>query len=52
MAQILNGKAIAADLRKQMAVDVAEMKSKLPNFSPGLAIVQVAKTWVKYLSVF
>nr|CAB3264051.1 C-1-tetrahydrofolate synthase, cytoplasmic-like [Phallusia mammillata] len=41
MAQKLDGKAIAADLRKKLSFEVNEIKKKFPKFTPGLAIVQV-----------
>nr|CAB3463941.1 unnamed protein product [Digitaria exilis] len=40
MAQIIDGKAIAADIRREVAAEVAALSSK-HNFVPGLAVVIV-----------
>ena len=39
--QILNGKTIAADIRKQVAEELATLKSTYQGFEPKLVIVQV-----------
>ncbi len=40
-ARVLNGKEIAADVRKQAAAELAQLKAEHPGFVPGLTIVQV-----------
>lgn len=40
--QILNGKTIAADIRKQVAEELATLKSTHQGFEPKLVIVQVS----------
>jgi len=42
MAEIINGKLIAASIRKALAEEVRQMKNQDPNFMPGLVIVQVS----------
>ena len=39
--QILNGKAIAADIRKQVKDEINILKQTNPQFLPKLVIVQV-----------
>ncbi|KAJ8926063.1 hypothetical protein NQ315_009918 [Exocentrus adspersus] len=39
--QVLSGTSIAGEIQQQLNDDVAELRRKLPNFQPGLAIVQV-----------
>lgn len=39
--QILDGKAIAADVRKKVAVEIIELKKKHQGFQPQLSIIQV-----------
>ena len=41
MAKMINGKAIAATIQKQLNSEVNKMKELLNNFQPGLAVVQV-----------
>jgi len=41
MAQVLSGKAVSADIRRQLKEDVSAIQKENPNFKPGLAIVQV-----------
>ncbi|KAG8228438.1 hypothetical protein J437_LFUL003915 [Ladona fulva] len=41
VGQLLSGTEAAKDIRNQLTKEVAELKSQLPNFTPGLAIVQV-----------
>jgi len=41
MAQILSGKEVSSDIKKQLAAEVSEFQEKFPDFKPGLAIVQV-----------
>ncbi|XP_005095912.1 C-1-tetrahydrofolate synthase, cytoplasmic [Aplysia californica] len=41
MAQVLSGKEVSGDIKKQLATEVSEFQSKFPDFKPGLAIVQV-----------
>ncbi|KAG7204347.1 hypothetical protein KM043_002164 [Ampulex compressa] len=38
---VLSGTELAKEIRESLARDVAAIKRKLPDFSPGLAIVQV-----------
>ncbi|XP_014205843.1 C-1-tetrahydrofolate synthase, cytoplasmic isoform X2 [Copidosoma floridanum] len=38
---VLSGTELAKEIRESLGKDVASMRAKLPNFSPGLAIVQV-----------
>lgn len=38
---VLSGTELAKEIRDGLTRDVANLKSKLPNFAPGLAIVQV-----------
>ncbi|XP_076166528.1 pug C-1-tetrahydrofolate synthase, cytoplasmic isoform X2 [Ptiloglossa arizonensis] len=38
---VLSGTELAKEIRKNLANDVKALKEKLPNFRPGLAIVQV-----------
>ncbi|XP_051154436.1 C-1-tetrahydrofolate synthase, cytoplasmic [Leptopilina boulardi] len=38
---LLSGTQLAKEIRESLKKDVAELKTKLPNFEPGLAIVQV-----------
>ena len=37
----LDGKAVAAEIRRELAGQVAAERAKDPTFSPGLAILQV-----------
>ncbi|CAH0550857.1 unnamed protein product [Brassicogethes aeneus] len=39
--QILSGTEIAKEIKEQLTLDVANIRQKLPQFQPGLAIVQV-----------
>ena len=41
MAKKLDGKVISADIRKEVAADLAQLRKKHPTFQPGLTIVQV-----------
>ncbi|KAK7482180.1 hypothetical protein BaRGS_00026529 [Batillaria attramentaria] len=41
MAQKIDGKAIAGDIRQKLKEEVTSLKEKFPGFSAGLAIVQV-----------
>lgn len=38
---VLSGTQLAKEIRESLAKDVANLKTKLPDFTPGLAIVQV-----------
>ncbi|XP_033229274.1 C-1-tetrahydrofolate synthase, cytoplasmic isoform X2 [Belonocnema kinseyi] len=38
---LLSGTELSKEIRESLTKDVAELKSKLPDFTPGLAIVQV-----------
>lgn len=38
---VLDGKAIAGDVRRQVAEEIATLKSKYPCFQPKLVIIQV-----------
>lgn len=38
---VLSGTELAKEIREDLAKNVAYLKSKIPNFAPGLAIVQV-----------
>ncbi|XP_043482868.1 C-1-tetrahydrofolate synthase, cytoplasmic [Leptopilina heterotoma] len=38
---LLSGTELAKEIRESLKKDVAQLKEKLPNFTPGLAIVQV-----------
>ncbi len=38
---ILNGRKIAAEIRKKAAEELAQLKEEYPHFQPGLTIVQV-----------
>lgn len=38
---LLSGTELSKEIRESLTKDVSELKSKLPHFSPGLAIVQV-----------
>ena len=40
-AQILDGKRLAAKLRKETASDLRELQTSAPGFQPQLSIVQV-----------
>ena len=40
-SQILDGKAIAGDIRSKVAVEIIELKGKHPGFQPQLNIIQV-----------
>ncbi|XP_074812463.1 C-1-tetrahydrofolate synthase, cytoplasmic isoform X1 [Natator depressus] len=40
-AQVLCGKAAAAQMRERLKTQVAQMKERVPGFRPGLAILQV-----------
>lgn len=40
-ARMLNGKAVAAEVRKEAAAELAQLKQTYPRFQPGLTIVQV-----------
>ena len=39
--QILDGKALAAEIRRKLAVELEDEQKKDPSFHPGLAILQV-----------
>ena len=39
--QVLDGKAVAAEIRRQLAVEVQDEQKRDPSFRPGLAILQV-----------
>lgn len=39
--QVLDGKSIASDVRRQVAGEIAQIKSSHPNFHPKLVIIQV-----------
>ncbi|CAB4486814.1 FTHFS-domain-containing protein [Rhizophagus irregularis] len=41
MAKLIDGKAIAKDIRNQIKNEIRELKQNYPNFSPRLAIIQV-----------
>ena len=41
-ARILDGKALAAEIRSQVAAELHSLREKQPGFQPGLTIVQVA----------
>ncbi|XP_014661835.1 PREDICTED: C-1-tetrahydrofolate synthase, cytoplasmic-like [Priapulus caudatus] len=43
MAKLIDGQAIASDVREKLALDVQKLKEEcsVPGFAPGLAIVQV-----------
>ncbi|GBB88843.1 hypothetical protein RclHR1_15460003 [Rhizophagus clarus] len=43
MAKVIDGKAIAKDIRNQIKKEIGELKQKYPNFSPHLAIIQVGE---------
>ena len=40
-AQVLDGRALAADIRRGLAAEVQEEQKQDPSFIPGLAILQV-----------
>ncbi|KAJ8290385.1 hypothetical protein GJAV_G00012190 [Gymnothorax javanicus] len=40
-AQIISGKEVSARVREQLKKDVEQMKSQLPDFRPGLVVLQV-----------
>ena len=40
-ARVLDGKALAAEIRRQLAAEVEEERKKDSTFLPGLAILQV-----------
>ncbi|KAJ8288904.1 hypothetical protein COCON_G00015630 [Conger conger] len=40
-AQIIRGKEVSAQVRGQLKKDVEQMKSQLPDFRPGLVVLQV-----------
>ena len=40
-ARVLDGKALAAEVRRKLAAEVEEEQKKDPSFVPGLAILQV-----------
>jgi len=40
-AQVLSGKEVSGDIKKQLASEVSEFQKTFPDFKPGLAIVQV-----------
>lgn len=40
-ARVLDGRALAADIRRELAAEVQEEQKKDPSFIPGLAILQV-----------
>lgn len=40
-ARVLDGRALAADVRRQLAAEVQEDQKKDPSYLPGLAILQV-----------
>ena len=40
-ASVLDGKALAAEIRQKLAAEIEGEKEKDPAFAPGLAIVQV-----------
>lgn len=40
-ARVLDGRALAADIRRELAAEVQEMQRQDPSFAPGLAILQV-----------
>lgn len=46
---VIDGKAIAAALRKQLSEDVGLMMKQAPDFKPGLAIVQVMLAQMNWL---
>ncbi|KRT78337.1 hypothetical protein AMK59_6411, partial [Oryctes borbonicus] len=39
--QVLSGTDVSKEIRQQLTEDVAKIKTMLPGFEPGLAIVQV-----------
>ena len=39
--QVLDGKALAAEIRSKIAVEITELKKKYPGFQPQLNIIQV-----------
>ncbi|GFO48692.1 C-1-tetrahydrofolate synthase, cytoplasmic [Plakobranchus ocellatus] len=41
MAQVLSGKKVSSDIKKQLKEDVLQLQAKYEGFQPGLAIVQV-----------
>ena len=41
-ARTLDGKALAAEIRSQVAAELQSLREKQPGFQPGLTIVQVA----------
>ena len=40
-AQVLDGKALAAEIRRQVAAEVERRKTEDPSFKPALTILQV-----------
>ena len=40
-ARTLDGKALAAEIRSQVAAELQSLREKQPGFQPGLTIVQV-----------
>ncbi|KAG9336553.1 hypothetical protein JZ751_002900 [Albula glossodonta] len=40
-AQIISGKEVAAQVRERLKKDVEQMKNQLPDFRPGLVVLQV-----------
>ena len=43
-ARTLDGKALAAEIRSQVAAELQSLREKQPGFQPGLTIVQVAES--------
>ena len=50
--QVLDGKSIAADVRKQVAAEIARIKGTHPNFRPKLVIIQVNEEGFSILPPF
>ena len=40
----IDGKALAAEVRKKVAAEIQELKNAVPGFKPKLCIVQVSSS--------
>ena len=43
MSQIIDGKAVALTIRKEIATEIDQLKKTTPGFEPSLAIIQVGQ---------
>ena len=46
--QVLDGKALAAEIRSKIAVQIIELKKTYPGFQPKLSIIQVDPSTYMY----